>query len=67
MYKISGNSQPLIPALQHTSSVLTAGGDLGPEHPLVDYTPPQTITLLYTDLGVLPTSGVTERLIKLYT
>ncbi|KAL7641795.1 UNVERIFIED_CONTAM: hypothetical protein RMT77_007669 [Armadillidium vulgare] len=46
---------------------LNHSGDLEKEHPLVDYTPPSLITLLYTDLGILPTSAVTEHLIKMYT
>lgn len=37
-----------------------------PEHPTVDYTPPAYITLLFTDLGVLTPSGVSDELIKLY-
>ncbi|ORZ11714.1 alpha subunit of the translation initiation factor eif2b [Lobosporangium transversale] len=35
-------------------------------NPLVDYTPPSYITLLFTDLGVLTPSGVSDELIKLY-
>ncbi|KXJ29025.1 translation initiation factor eIF-2B subunit alpha [Exaiptasia diaphana] len=35
-------------------------------HPLVDYTPPTYITLLFTDLGVLTPSAVSDELIKLY-
>lgn len=35
-------------------------------NPLVDYTPPNYITLLFTDLGVLTPSGVSDELIKLY-
>ncbi|KAF9158686.1 translation initiation factor eIF-2B subunit alpha [Actinomortierella ambigua] len=35
-------------------------------NPLVDYTPPDYITLLFTDLGVLTPSGVSDELIKLY-
>lgn len=34
--------------------------------PLVDYTPPEFITLLFTDLGVLTPSAVSDELIKLY-
>lgn len=37
-----------------------------PECPSVDYTPPEYITLLLTDLGVLTPSGVSDELIKLY-
>jgi len=35
-------------------------------HPLVDYTPPSYITLLFTDLGVLTPSAVSDELIQLY-
>ena len=35
-------------------------------HPLVDYTPPSYITLIFTDLGVLTPSAVSDELIKLY-
>lgn len=34
--------------------------------PSVDYTPPNYITLLFTDLGVLTPSAVSDELIKLY-
>ncbi|XP_067293698.1 translation initiation factor eIF-2B subunit alpha [Pseudorasbora parva] len=40
--------------------------DLNQEHPLIDYTPPSLITLLFTDLGVLTPSAVSDELIKLY-
>lgn len=36
------------------------------DHPTIDYTPPQYITLLFTDLGVLTPSAVSDELIKLY-
>ncbi|XP_065322159.1 translation initiation factor eIF2B subunit alpha-like [Gordionus sp. m RMFG-2023] len=36
-------------------------------HPAVDYTPPQYITLLFTDLGILTPSAVSDELIKLYS
>lgn len=35
-------------------------------HPLVDYTSPAYITLLFTDLGILTPSAVSDELIKLY-
>ena len=35
-------------------------------HPRIDYTPPHYITLLFTDLGVLTPSAVSDELIKLY-
>ncbi|KAI9329658.1 hypothetical protein BD770DRAFT_333982 [Pilaira anomala] len=40
--------------------------ELALSNPSVDYTPPQYITLLLTDLGVLTPSGVSDELIKLY-
>uniref|UniRef100_A0A1B6FR79 Translation initiation factor eIF2B subunit alpha n=1 Tax=Cuerna arida TaxID=1464854 RepID=A0A1B6FR79_9HEMI len=40
--------------------------DLSKVHPLVDYTPPAYITLLFTDLGTLTPSAVSDELIKLY-
>ncbi|CAF1372031.1 unnamed protein product [Rotaria sordida] len=40
--------------------------DLINEHPLVDYTPPAYITLLFTDIGLLTPSAVSDELIKLY-
>ncbi|KAJ9081085.1 translation initiation factor eIF-2B subunit alpha, variant 2 [Entomophthora muscae] len=36
------------------------------ENPSLDYTPPNYITLLVTDLGVLTPSGVSDELVKLY-
>lgn len=49
---------------QYTASTLKK--DLHKEHPLVDYTPPSYITLLFTDLGILTPSAVSDELIKLY-
>uniref|UniRef100_A0A0B6ZEK0 Translation initiation factor eIF2B subunit alpha n=1 Tax=Arion vulgaris TaxID=1028688 RepID=A0A0B6ZEK0_9EUPU len=40
--------------------------DVSKEHPLVDYTPPEYINLMFTDLGVLTPSAVSDELIKLY-
>lgn len=40
--------------------------NLEKEHPLVDYTPPAYITLLFTDIGTLTPSAVSDELIKLY-
>ncbi|XP_058811971.1 translation initiation factor eIF-2B subunit alpha [Topomyia yanbarensis] len=41
-------------------------GDISKAHPMVDYTPPVYITLLFTDLGILTPSAVSDELIKLY-
>jgi translation initiation factor eIF-2B subunit alpha len=35
-------------------------------HPTIDYTPPSYITLLFTDVGVLTPSAVSDELIKMY-
>ena len=35
--------------------------------PVCDYTPPEYITLMFTDVGVLTPSAVSDELIKLYT
>jgi translation initiation factor eIF-2B subunit alpha len=40
--------------------------DIKTAHPLVDYTPPLFITLIFTDLGILTPSAVSDELIKLY-
>lgn len=40
--------------------------DLLKVHPLVDYTSPAYITLLFTDIGILTPSAVSDELIKLY-
>lgn len=52
--------------LQYPASVLKSGRPLEKEHPLVDYTPPDYITLLFTDLGILTPAAVSDELIKLY-
>ncbi|XP_033747563.1 translation initiation factor eIF-2B subunit alpha-like [Pecten maximus] len=51
---------------KYHASTLRTTTDLSKEHPLVDYTPPSYITLLFTDLGVLTPSAISDELIKLY-
>ncbi|WKX98789.1 hypothetical protein Q1695_014015 [Nippostrongylus brasiliensis] len=51
---------------KYRTSVLK-NNDLSVEHPMVDYTSPQYINLLFTDLGILTPAAVGEELIKLYT
>ena len=36
------------------------------DHTLIDYTPAEYITLLFTDLGVLTPAAVSDELIRLY-
>ena len=66
--------EPVSTADYPSSSSQTPRG-ASPEHPaealvpewhqpMLDYTPPQYITLLFTDLGVLPPSAVSDELIK---
>ncbi|KAG5898584.1 hypothetical protein JTB14_016596 [Gonioctena quinquepunctata] len=59
------NQQDLPEEYKYTSEV-RASLDLKKKHPLVDYTPPSYITLLFTDLGILTPSAVSDELIKLY-
>ncbi|XP_069685234.1 translation initiation factor eIF2B subunit alpha isoform X2 [Periplaneta americana] len=58
------NQHDLPDEFKYTSSKLKE--DLSKEHPMVDYTPPSYITLLFTDLGILTPSAVSDELIKLY-
>ncbi|ERL94012.1 hypothetical protein D910_11296 [Dendroctonus ponderosae] len=51
---------------KYTSEVRKSSTDLKTVHPLVDYTPPLYITLLFSDLGILTTSAVSDQLIELY-
>lgn len=54
------------PLLQYKADTLKSVKNLSEEHPMIDYTPPSLITLLFTDLGVLTPSAVSDELIKLY-
>ena len=51
---------------QYKANTLKAVEDLAQEHPMIDYTLPLPITLLFTDLGVYTRSAVSDELIKLY-
>ena len=42
-------------------------GTVQSENPSCDYTPPKYISLLFTDLGVLTPSAVSDELIRLYS
>ncbi|CAH2270008.1 jg1961 [Pararge aegeria aegeria] len=59
------NQRDIPKEFKYLSSVLSSG-NLSKQHPLVDYTPPAYITLLFTDLGILTPSAVSDELIKLY-
>ncbi|XP_060070085.1 translation initiation factor eIF-2B subunit alpha-like [Ylistrum balloti] len=60
------NQQDVPNQFKYHASTLRTTTDLSKEHPLVDYTPPSYITLLFTDLGVLTPSAISDELIKLY-
>ncbi|CAL1300004.1 unnamed protein product [Larinioides sclopetarius] len=55
------NQRDLPNELKHLSSKVNSK-----EHPLIDYTPPSYITLLFSDLGILDPSAVSDELISLY-
>lgn len=44
----------------------SGGSSVVPLAPLRDYTPPENITLLFTDLGILTPAAVSDELIQLY-
>lgn len=58
------NQRDLPNEFKYRSSTLDK--DLRDEHPMVDYTPPANISLLFTDIGILTPSAVSDELIKLY-
>ncbi|XP_073696962.1 translation initiation factor eIF2B subunit alpha [Garra rufa] len=60
------NQQDVPDRFKYKADILRTVKDLNQEHPMIDYTPPSLITLLFTDLGVLTPSAVSDELIKLY-
>jgi translation initiation factor eIF-2B subunit alpha len=48
------------------SQIVSLPASVTVNHPLSDYTPAKYITLLFTDLGVLTPSAVSDELIRLY-
>ncbi|KAJ7987043.1 hypothetical protein DPEC_G00334670 [Dallia pectoralis] len=60
------NQQDVPDRFKYKADTLNTVSDLSEEHPVIDYTPPSLITLLFTDLGVLTPSAVSDELIKLY-
>ncbi|KAI4889384.1 hypothetical protein NFI96_034084 [Prochilodus magdalenae] len=60
------NQQDVPHRFKYKADTLKTVEDLNQEHPIIDYTPPSLITLLFTDLGVLTPSAVSDELIKLY-
>ncbi|NWT09420.1 EI2BA factor, partial [Vireo altiloquus] len=60
------NQQDVPDRFKYKADTLETGQNLTEEHPWIDYTSPSLITLLFTDLGVLTPSAVSDELIKLY-
>ncbi|XP_062874334.1 translation initiation factor eIF-2B subunit alpha [Trichomycterus rosablanca] len=60
------NQQDVPDRFKYKADTLKTAEDFNKEHPMIDYTPPSLITLLFTDLGVLTPSAVSDELIKLY-
>ncbi|NXR78418.1 EI2BA factor, partial [Pycnonotus jocosus] len=60
------NQQDVPVRFKYKADTLKTAQDLAKEHPWIDYTSPSLITLLFTDLGVLTPSAVSDELIKLY-
>jgi len=50
----------------YPASVLAKGSNASLPAPRVDYTPPNLVSLLFTDLGILTPSAVSDELINLY-
>lgn len=60
------NQQDVPDRFKYKAQTLKTAEDLDKEHPMIDYTPPSLITLLFTDLGVLTPSAISDELIKIY-
>jgi translation initiation factor 2B subunit (eIF-2B alpha/beta/delta family) len=53
-------------SLNHVPGLISLPDQVRVENPPCDYTPAKYITLLFTDLGVLTPSAVSDELIRLY-
>ncbi|NXU25784.1 EI2BA factor, partial [Thalassarche chlororhynchos] len=60
------NQQDVPDKFKYKADTLKTSQNLTEEQPWIDYTSPSLITLLFTDLGVLTPSAVSDELIKLY-
>ncbi|OAD68654.1 hypothetical protein PHYBLDRAFT_19436 [Phycomyces blakesleeanus NRRL 1555(-)] len=69
-YDLPSETPDIVSFASRRKSFSTSGptgvDEIAASNPSVDYTPPQYLTLLLTDLGVLTPSGVSDELIKLY-
>lgn len=55
-----------IPSLSYFSKLDGNDNLIHPRNPSIDYTPPEYISLLFTNIGVLTPSRVSEELVKFY-
>lgn len=60
------NNRDVPDEFKYKYSTITSGKNLQFEHPLIDYTQPSLITLLFTDIGTLTPSAISDELVKLY-
>lgn len=60
------NNRDIPDEFKYKHSTIASGKDLKIEHPIIDYTDPSLLTLLFTDIGILSPSAVSDELVKLY-
>lgn len=60
------NNRDIPDEFKYKHSTIASGKNLEIEHPLIDYTEPSLLTLLFTDIGILTPSAVSDELVKLY-
>lgn len=64
--KLSKNKNSKFKNFKYKYSTISSVKDLEKEHPLIDYTQPSLLTLLFTDIGIFTPSAVSDELVKLY-
>ncbi|RNA40393.1 translation initiation factor eIF-2B subunit alpha [Brachionus plicatilis] len=60
------NNRDIPNEFKYKYSTISSVKDLENEHPLIDYTQPSLLTLLFTDIGIFTPSAVSDELVKLY-
>jgi len=60
------NNRDIPDEFKYKYSTIESKKNLKKEHPLIDFTHPSFITLLFTDIGILTPSAVSDELVKLY-
>ncbi|KAI6191858.1 EIF-2B GDP-GTP exchange factor subunit alpha [Aphelenchoides bicaudatus] len=61
------NQRDIHESFKYRTSTLKNTDSLKYEHPLIDYTPPAYITLIISDLGILPPAKICDELLNLYS